>query len=240
MFHETKDLRGFAIHAADGYIGDVHDFLFDDQTWMIRYLVVDTSMFGRRVLISPSAVLDEPDLFSREIRVLLTREQVKKSPDLDTDAPVSRIKEREISSYYGWPFYWDTSMSAGYIAAYSGPNIAVNEAGQDASGTHLRSVLEIRGYGIHAIDGHIGHADEFIFNKKWGIEYLVVDTKHWLPGKKVLVAVSWIRNLSWGEQEITVDLPKQQIKDSPPYDWTIPLERKYQESLHSHYGRTLY
>jgi hypothetical protein len=54
MLRSVKELQGYAIRAIDGDIGQVHDFYFDDQSWLIRYLVVDTGNWlpGRRVLIS--------------------------------------------------------------------------------------------------------------------------------------------------------------------------------------------
>jgi hypothetical protein len=84
MLHKTSKVKGFHLHASDGEIGHVDDFLVD-ATWRVAYLVVDTSKWigGKSVLISPSAILNV-DSAGKEIRVSLTRDQITRSPSVDT------------------------------------------------------------------------------------------------------------------------------------------------------------
>jgi hypothetical protein len=74
MLRSVKDLRGYIIGAIDGEIGQVHELYFDDQSWIVRYLVVDTGTWlpGRRVLLSPMA-LGQPDWETHVLPVGLTR-----------------------------------------------------------------------------------------------------------------------------------------------------------------------
>jgi hypothetical protein len=84
MLHKTSYLQGFHIVATDGEIGHVDEFLVD-ETWSVRYLVVDVSNWpgGKSVLISPTAVqsINAPD---KTIAIRLSREDVKNSPDAET------------------------------------------------------------------------------------------------------------------------------------------------------------
>jgi len=107
MLRTVRDLQGYAIRATDGVIGEVADFFFDDEDWVIRYLVVDagTWLRGRHVLISPVAI-GHPDWMAQLLPVSITKDQVKNSPDIDTRKPVSRQHETEHLGYYGYPFYW--------------------------------------------------------------------------------------------------------------------------------------
>ena len=84
MLHKTSRMAGYHILALDGEIGHVDDFLVDEGTWSVRYLVIDTSNWigGRSVLISAGAVT-AIDSASRKIRVQLTRDQVEHSPSID-------------------------------------------------------------------------------------------------------------------------------------------------------------
>ena len=84
MLHKTSRLLGFHLHATDGAIGHVDDFLIDPQ-WRVSYLVIDTSNWigGKWVLISPSAI-ESVDVEAQEIKVTLTRAQIEDSPSLDT------------------------------------------------------------------------------------------------------------------------------------------------------------
>jgi hypothetical protein len=77
-------MSGYHLMADDGEVGHVDDFLVDESTWGVRYLVVDTSNWigGRSVLISV-AVVTSIDSSSRKIRVQLTRDQVERSPSID-------------------------------------------------------------------------------------------------------------------------------------------------------------
>jgi len=85
MLHKATKLRGFHLHATDGNIGHVDDFLFDEESWVLRYLVVDTSNWigGRWVLISPT-VITAIDAAKQRVDTSLTREQVKASPSIDS------------------------------------------------------------------------------------------------------------------------------------------------------------
>ncbi|HEY7165997.1 MAG TPA: PRC-barrel domain-containing protein, partial [Candidatus Binatia bacterium] len=103
----AEELEGWAIVATDGEIGNVYEFYFDDESWTIRYLVADVGSWltGRRVLISPAAV-SSIAASEKQIHVKLNKEQVRNSPDVDTDKPFDRQQEIAYLTYYGWPSYW--------------------------------------------------------------------------------------------------------------------------------------
>src|ERR1022692_1855258 len=107
MLTNTKNLKGFAIHATDGDLGTVDQLYFDDESWAIRYLIVETGgwLGGRPVLISPISVT-YTDWPAKRLDVALTRKQVENSPDINTHQPVSRQHEAEYLGYYGYPYYW--------------------------------------------------------------------------------------------------------------------------------------
>src|ERR1035438_9100381 len=111
MLRNAKDLQGLTIRAADGELGVVDQIYFDDDTWAIRYLTVNTGgwLDGRLVLISPISVMGHPDWQSKRLDVSLTRKQVEESPSIDTHEPVSRQHEIEYMGHFGYPFYWGGS-----------------------------------------------------------------------------------------------------------------------------------
>ncbi len=84
MLHKTSRLKGFHLHASDGEIGHVDDFLVD-PSWKVAYMVVDTSNWvgGKSVLVSPTAIANV-DVEKQVIRVRLTRKEIEKSPSIDT------------------------------------------------------------------------------------------------------------------------------------------------------------
>ncbi len=259
MLCSMNDLEGYSIHATDGIIGRVKDFYFDDVTWVIRYLVVDTGtwLLSRKVLISPVAI-GYPDWIEKTLPVSITKEQVKNSPEIDTDKQVSRQHEIRYLGYYGYPFYWGGGglwgagaypdmMMPGYAGVVSSPFSALTdlekiyaqaEAVRHEHGNpHLRSTKEVMGYHIQASDGEIGHVQGLLFDEKtWAIRYLIVDTSNWWFGHKVLIAPQWIQDVSWSDATVSVNLTRQAVQDAPPYDSAVHLDRDKEISIHQHYG----
>ena len=106
---------------------------------------------------------------------------------------------------------------------------------------HLRSTHAVSGYHIQAMDGEIGHVEDFIIDDEtWAIRYLIIDTQNWWPGKKVLVSPQWIERVSWGESKVFVNLSRETIKQSPEYTEESLLTRDYESGLHQHYNRKGY
>jgi hypothetical protein len=242
MLRSVRSLKGFIIGAEDGEIGRVHSFLFDSHNWAIRYLVVDTGGWlpGRKVLIA-AAALERLDWHARIFPVQLTRRQIKDSPDIDTDKPVSRQREIELHDYYNWGPYWGRGYGAGAIPVPSAPKETEPLKAQAKGDPNLRSTREVLGYRVHATDGVIGHIEDFILSDEdWVIRYLVADTRNWLPGRSVLVSPEWVKDIGWEEQEVWVDVSRQAIEDSPPYDASAPVNREYEVQVYDYYGRPKY
>ena len=97
------------------------------------------------------------------------------------------------------------------------------------------------GYHLQALDGEIGHIEDFVIDDEtWAIRYLVVDTRNWWPGKKVLISPRWIERVSWSESKVFVKLSRETVKQSPDYrDEALPT-RDYEDNLHRHYNRQGY
>ena len=106
----------------------------------------------------------------------------------------------------------------------------------------MRSADRIIGrYRVDAKDGKIGHvADLIVDSEAWDICYMVVDTRDWLPGKKVLVAPAWVDRVSWEGSMVAVDLTREQVENSPEYDPSQPVNREYEARLYDYYGRPRY
>lgn len=103
--------------------------------------------------------------------------------------------------------------------------------------SHLLSMNDVSGYAIQATDGEIGHVDDFIVDDEpWIIRYIVVDTRNFWPGKKIVVAPPWIANVDWQNSNLYVNLSREAIKSAPPFD-SDKLARAYETQLHAHYGQ---
>jgi uncharacterized protein YrrD len=244
MLYRAKTLRGYALHSLDGKIGKVEEFYFDDHHWTIRYLVADTGSWlaGRQVLISPHA-LAGVNKEEESISVKLNKKQIEDSPPLSSHEPVSRQFEETYFNYYGWPMYWNGPYMWGLYPYIVRDREQVRQPAKDEKGwdRHLRSTHDVSGNHVEAADGEIGHIDDFIIDdKNWAIRYLIIDTRNWWPGKKVVISPQWIESANWGDSKVFVDLVREAIKESPEYSDEALLTRDYETLLHRHYNRQGY
>ena len=240
MKRSVKSLIGNTMGATDGEIGKVIEFYFDDETWTIRYLIVETGnwLFGRKVLISPQALLT-PEWENEVFPINLTREQIKNSPEIDTERSVSRQQEIELYKYYPWTGYWAGGFYGGMPIPMSQelPKAMDTMASEKSDDNpHLRSTAMVTGYKIKALDGEIGDVEDFLFDDStWKIDFLVVDTGNWLPGKKVLISPKWIKEIFWDISSVIVKALVDQVKSSPEYDPSQPVSEIYEENIQHHY-----
>jgi hypothetical protein len=206
MLWDASAINGYAIEASDGRLGSVSDLLFEDANWIIRWLVVDTGnwLSGRRVLL-PLATLGHPDPALHEFSVKFTMQQVKESPDVDTDQPVSRQNQTYLYNHYGF---------------YPYPN---------EEDSHLRSIATVTGYHIHAADGEIGHVEDFLVDDaSWGIRYITVNTRNWWPGERVLISPRSVWEIDWADRFNSMSIVKGS-KMVPywnqPSQWIEPMRK---------------
>lgn len=249
MLWNASKIKGYTVAATDGDIGTVSDLLFDDQSWHIRWLVVDASTwFTERKVLLPTSALGHADPQNEKFSVKLTRQQVKDSPDVDTQRPVSRQSESDIFGYYGWSPYWgDDLYVGGYGSGMAAPVVApapdaerirreAVAAQHRHDDPHLRSIDTVEGYYIEATDGSIGHVEDMLVEEQdWSIHYLVIDTRNWWPGKKVLISPHSARDINWANKTVSLDVDRERVKNSPTYDASTIVDRAYEERFGAYY-----
>lgn len=245
MLRSMHELENYAIGATDGEIGHVTDLFFDDDMWTIRYLVVETGswLLTRKVLISPFSLM-EADWQHKRLPVRITRDQVRDSPDIDTQKPVSRQQEVFYADYYDYPYYWGGTglWGDGMYIPMAVPNASrVASTANGLDDPHLRSCQSVMGHHVHASDGDIGHVQGMLVDEEsWAIRFLVVDTSNWWLGHQVLIAPSWISELSWSKSQVSVTMTREQVQSSPRFDSTEQLNRQQEMDLYRHYDRQSY
>jgi hypothetical protein len=241
MLRSLKELVGYQLLAGGGHIGKVYNFLFSDEDWRIRYLVVDTGpwILGRKVLISVLA-LGQPVWASETFPVELTREQVKNSPDVDLAKPVSREYEERLHQHYNWQMYWGMDTAIPRRPTHLPLQVFVGHEKEDE--TYLRSTKELFGYQVNAMDGEVGKIIDFIVaDDNWQVQYMVVDASNLSESdKQVLVALEWTKRIDVAKKEIFIELDQEAIELSPDFDPNSPVNRQYEEVLYDYYGRPKY
>jgi hypothetical protein len=245
MKRSIKKLIGYYLDGEEGLKGKVKDFLFDEESWIIRYADADFgSLFKARRILIPRIFLREPETDLKRFPVDLTKDAIEVCPDLDEKTPVSREYEEQLSRYYGIEKYWPYVYAATPEPAIYPPRPmippkkVIDEKDLDTS---LRSFKEVEGYNINAVDGHIGHVEDMLVDDiDWQIVYVVVDTSNWIPwSKKVIISINWLKEISYVLREVTIDLHKETIKEAPEYDPEKPLEEDIERTLFDFFSRSL-
>ena len=224
MLRSGKKLIGFAVHAIDGKIGEIRDFIFDEKEWIVRYAEVDIGNWvsGKVVLLS-SMILGPTALSTIDTK--LTIGQIEKCPTIDPHIMPTRKYEEELHNYFDWNYYWaQQSDMSQYQISYK-----------------LQRIKAIKGFRIKALDGEIGHLDDLLIDDiKWNVRYCVVNTGSWLPGKKVLVSPSWGGMIDDSASEIQIDVKQEKIRTAPQFEPSIHLTSEYEVSLFTHYDKKPY
>jgi len=253
MLLVASALKGYDIEATDGAIGTVSDFLFDDTSWILRWLVVDNSTWltERRLLLHPSSI-GRAAYERRALTVALTKAQIEGSPDIRHDQPVSRQMELSLYDYYGESPLWQGGyFGGGAIASPLSPPPIYRQTplrspdsevmDRDERDPHLRSVDAVTGYHVQAKDGTIGHVENFMIDDgRWDVRYLIVDTKNFWPGKRVLLSPHAVTEVDWPGHEIWLNLSRETVRTSPEWDPADVIDAQFQTRLHSHYNWPAY
>lgn len=251
MLYRAEDILNQKVEATDGVVGIVKDLYFDDLSWTLRYLVVDTGgwLTGRNILIGAESLVE----YSEERAVVVTRlsqMQIENSPAADSGQPISRLSEIQLSQYYGWSPYWSAPPGLfPWSKTYSFPRDSSAPNGGPASSQfetefemqsraepNLRSFADLKSYGLHASDGDIGQVEDLLIEPEtWRITHLITDTRLWWPGGLVVIDRALIDRINWTERQIVVSLTRDEVKNSPAYDKNYLLNEHYQTELSVYY-----
>lgn len=239
-----KSLIGYTVQAQDGETGKLHDFFFNEKSWTIEYVVVD---LGNWMLDTGAWIPGEKTLVLAEdfnqilpergiIGVALTKTQVEYSPRLEAEQTSLNINPQTLQpiqptvpplDHLGGGLFepeniglhpdamFETLKSQDLKQALDSPPAS------DAEAVQLHSLQNLIDLYIQANDGSIGHIEDFIVNNKsWEIEHMIVGTRNWFPGRKVVVPAQSINKIDLEESIVIVSLSQEEIENSPTVSFT--------------------
>ncbi|RDV24455.1 PRC-barrel domain containing protein [Alteromonas aestuariivivens] len=247
MMITYRQLDHCAIHATDGDIGGCRDVLFDDQDFVVRYLVADTNTWlplSRKVVLSPISIT-ELNKEEHKVHVAMTRQELKDSPSIEEHKPVSREYEEMLFKYFGYGYYW---IGPGAWGDFAHPTELVDaeldksreQSEPQKPENHMRSCSEIIGYDLATLDGEIGHISDFLVEESgWQIKALVVDTHNWLPGgKKLLLMPADILSFDWSTHKVNVNLAREALLARPEIETDRLDDPAYRKHLLEQLGKS--
>ena len=159
--------------------------------------------------------------------------------------------ENQLYSYYGWYRLWGGVNLSAIPGAMASPLMAPHYMGLGpthqvefaddgrlrGADPHLRSVVEVTGYRVQAVDGEIGHIENLMIDDAdWSVDYLIVDTRNWWFGKHVLISPLAVKAIDWLDRHVELNVPGEQVRASPPWNPLNTFSQVYAKELHRHYG----
>lgn len=225
MQRNINSLTGYTMVATDGEIGNIIEFYFDDETWFVRYLILKTGdwLAGRKILISPDA-LKKTSWTTGVFSVNISKEQIRDSPNIDTNKPVYRSQEIELYAHYDWEsdwgsqFYEGGSMGKSNAVPVLDREILTSAEKADIRSNqnlHLRSTAKVLNFRIHSTDGEIGPLVDFVMDDQtWQILFLVAKIRKSPNDKKILIPVEHIRKVEWEQVNILLDINTAVVESS--------------------------
>ncbi|WP_404451624.1 PRC-barrel domain-containing protein [Virgibacillus necropolis] len=230
MLYLTSALKSYNIHATDGEMGKVKDFYFDDHSWAIRYVQVDTHKWlpARNVYLSPSS-FTSVDVDEKLVEVDHTKDTIKNSPTIPADAEISKTNEASLTEYYGWNRYWRGANLWGAVDRPFVPKVPVQDEENSAKRNEmdmnentnyiLLNEADTIGIKVHGHDGKLGEITDLIFDDdNWKIDYLVVKFVKVPAERYYLIKSEHITSIEWPEKDLYVDLKAEYLDQQISYE----------------------
>ncbi len=251
MFVPFTKIKGLRIRATDGQEGSVDDLYVDDRAWRVRYLVADVGVWllGHQGLLGVDR-LGPPDLATGTVPVTMTAAEVAEAPSVESDPPVSE-QERFATDALAdpWPPFLLGTAGAGYtpiLAEQQVRKLVRRDPGAAAAeptpgDPHLRSLDEVRGYGVAARDGEIGEIGDFLIaGEGWWVRHLVIDTGGWLPGRRVVLPTGAEITVDWHARSVVLDLERERIESAPEVESVADFGAREDEAVARHFGMPIH
>jgi hypothetical protein len=222
--HSAKQFHGFTMAALDGKAGTVKETLFDEDAWVIRYLVVDSGdwLGNSEILIAPMSVV-RLDWKKSVAYIELTIAQIKEGPGIGVTRPILRTDEAEFLDHYGYTHYWSGLQPAMPTASSDAPQASAtrhDNAEQELArvASHLHSSLEAIGCAVRTSDQTDGQIEDLQFDdQSWDIAFLVIDPHDWSAESSVLVSPSRVERVDWEEGQGALSMTRVELERCPKY-----------------------
>jgi uncharacterized protein YrrD len=214
----ASDLSVFKVQAEDGQAGAIKDVLFDDRRWKVRHFVVETGglLSKHKVMVDPTETLSL-DAENKMLPVQLTKDEVKRHPDIESDPPRSHEFNKKrgpdaMRSSGGGSVIGTVPDSTLMNAAGSAPAYSMSDVDTDP---HLRSTGDVIDYGLSAGGESIGKITDFLVDEEsWDVPYAVVR----VDNHDVLLPTSKVRSVGWPDKMVMTMVSPDLLRAAPAYE----------------------
>jgi hypothetical protein len=220
MLQNITKLLDFRVVNAQGDVGKVNDFYFDDATWIIRYLLVETGdWLSRNHMLIATEAFEEPDAGKSLFTLNVSRDIIRNSPDINKPLPIPAQYKNELARYRGeWPVYYTPAHEIPRRPKLSTPGMSTAVIEDEIATGQLFSVKDIAHYRVTGNGSDIGKGQDLIIDDIfWSIRYLAATTAPSESGR-ILLAPGMIDHIDPVRHEIVTPLRKEAIRPNATYE----------------------
>ena len=243
------DLRYFDVKSGnDETLGRIHDIYLDDETWAIKWFVVEAGhWYSSNKVLLDSKFLTDVSPANRTLHVSIGKEEIENAPSVEEHHPVS---EQHNSTFLYTTFGHDAMLFPGYSGMIMPQTLierSLNSTDEDSkqeavvsdadyADRHLRSASELLGYTVTATDDALGPLTDLVINtSQRSITLMALDTSKWLPDRTVVIVPQSIDRISWQDRKLFVTMDKETIEQSPRLQDLKSIETSYVSTLSDYY-----
>jgi sporulation protein YlmC with PRC-barrel domain len=246
-----KEILGYGVETHEHVTGKVIDFLLDDEYWSVRYADAELGFkFSDRRILIPQTFLKRTKWASQNFKVQLSKEGLETCPKLEAHLPVSRKYEEELNKHYRISNYWvrnykDLKNGFDKMRHFELPDQEFKAAPklirEKDVDTNLRSFNEILGYDILTSDGNVGCIDDLLIESDdWSVISIIVAANKWEPwSKKVIIASTWIEEVSYIDKQIKISLRTKEVENAPEYNTLEPINEVLEKRYYNYLGKPI-
>jgi len=216
MLIRASEIRGSIVEGTDGQLGIVDDLYFDAYRWLVDYLVIDMgTWFDEQEALLPPSHIETVDWPSHRILVRTSRDGLRHGPQPSQHHTVARQMAERNAGYVWWP----PAVEPNVEGTAPGPIGDPFASETDQQGRPLmRSVEEVTGYVVEAIDGRCGRLlNLLVDDRSWRIMALIIDHHNWLPGPGVIVPVDFVEHFDWLAHTVHMTVTRDRIRSCKVY-----------------------
>jgi uncharacterized protein YrrD len=230
MLRSLQSLLGYCVEVRDGHIGAITDFIFEEQSWLVRFIVLKTGMWKthHNFAIPVACVTGHADWNERKVPISLSMDEVEALSGY-------RVSEKE-----PWAIEIDSSVTAqGEEQSESHPEAAESGSLLMHGPQLLRSYRMLLGLHVMAQGENVGiMSDLIIRDERWAIQSAVVRLRRrYFFATEVLVPVEKIRTIRWGDRIVGCVGDRVVIESYPEFRSADPINQEQELRLYDYYGR---
>jgi hypothetical protein len=235
MVRKAGDFYNKPVYAVNDETGKLSEFIFDERSWTIRYMVValEKGFKLKDVLVSPVAFESFND---RNLKIQLTKDEILKCSDKTTAEPAD-TQQKKSSERFRTTAQSFGSYNERFETVLFPPKPSISNLEDEKKGNpYLRSSGEISRCKILTEDSVWWRVEDLLFDDRiWNFRFILVRPVVGSDQETRALIVFGVDHIEWETETIYVGCRSDYLMHCPKFDPLKHVNIKYEDFL-GHYN----